>query len=94
MVKIKFIKDHPAGIKEGRIINASKNDTDRWIMQGYAKEATLNVSDPYFKKITKTDLERNEELKGTDLLIGDEYLYSKETKAFIKDEYGNFKIKE
>lgn len=45
-MEVKFIKDHPSGIKEGRIVTVAKHHADKWIEDGYAEEVTVKKSAP------------------------------------------------
>ena len=44
-MKVIFIKDHPVGIKEGRVVDVVDSSAKRWIEQGYAKEVTEEVKE-------------------------------------------------
>ena len=44
-MKVVFIKDHPAGIKEGRVVDVSDVHAKRWIEEGYVKEVTEEVKE-------------------------------------------------
>ena len=44
-MKVIFIKDHPIGIKEGRVVDATREAAQRWIEQGYVKEVTEEVKE-------------------------------------------------
>jgi hypothetical protein len=53
-MKIKFIKDHPAGIKKGRETNAADAWAASMIDQGYAEEVTDNPIKKEKKEVLKT----------------------------------------
>jgi hypothetical protein len=36
-MKVKFIKDHPAGVKKGTETNVSKEIADKWAKEGYVE---------------------------------------------------------
>ena len=44
-MKVIFIKDHPVGIKEGRVIDTNPDTAKRWIEEGYVKEVTEEVKE-------------------------------------------------
>jgi hypothetical protein len=46
MKKVKFVKDHPVGIKEGAIHTVRSVAADRWIAQGYAVEFEPSPEQP------------------------------------------------
>jgi len=60
MKKVKFIKDHPSGIKKGHSAEVSETDAQRWVNQGYCTcegmkkndEAESDIANA--KKATKT----------------------------------------
>ena len=48
---IKFIKDHPTGIQEGRVQEVSPKFGNRMISEGYAEEGTKTDLDEFRKSI-------------------------------------------
>ena len=45
-MKIKFIKEHPAGIAEGAIVEVEAQHGERLIAEGYAEEIQDSSSNP------------------------------------------------
>ena len=44
-MKVIFVKNHPVGIKEGRVIDTNPDTAKRWIEEGYVKEVTEEVKE-------------------------------------------------
>jgi len=44
-MKVIFVKDHPVGIKEGRVVDTNPNTAKRWIKEGYVKQVTEEVKE-------------------------------------------------
>lgn len=44
---VKFIKEHPAGIKEGRIVETSVTEGKGYIKEKYAEESTKEAFDKF-----------------------------------------------
>lgn len=53
-MKVKFIKDHFSGIKEGTEVNSSEQNCKRWIDLGFAEEVTAEK--PKRKRRTKAEI--------------------------------------
>lgn len=45
-MKVIFIKDHPVGIKKGTETEATPEDAQRWVNQGYVKADGLKAEEP------------------------------------------------
>jgi hypothetical protein len=58
-MKVKFIKRHFSGIKEGRVVSSSPDNCQRWIDQGFAEEIKPEVKEekPKRKRRTKEQIE-------------------------------------
>jgi len=57
-MKVKFIKDHFSGIKEGAIVESSELNCKRWIDLGFAEEITAEK--PKRKRRTKADNDKSD----------------------------------
>ena len=53
-MKIKFIKDHPVGIKKGREVVAADSWAEGMIEQGYAEEVKAKPVKKEKKEVLKT----------------------------------------
>lgn len=82
-MKVEFIKDHPAGIKKGRVTKTNKNIALRWLKEGYVK-AVDKSDQSELKKLAKDqaiaeDIEKNGEI------LEEKVLSDKEIKELTKE---------